>query len=50
MSRFVFSLYTYLSITKYFILMKLFIIFVLVQIDAKENSILENFNPPKYSF
>lgn len=27
--------------------MKLFIIFVLVQIDAKENSILENFNPPK---
>lgn len=30
--------------------MKLFIIFVLVQIDAKENSILENFNPPKYSF
>lgn len=30
--------------------MKLFIIFVLVQIEAKENSILENFNPPKYSF
>lgn len=31
--------------------MKLFIIFILVQIDAKENSILENFNPPlKYSF
>lgn len=29
--------------------MKLFIIFVLVQIDTKENNILENFNPPKYS-